>query len=140
MVAMETSFRFCLAMEGFDLPMFDLSTLPVIVTGSLGSLVTGLLTGVGALPIFFRARWGRTSQVILLAVAAGVMLAATVFSLVIPAMDIAALRFGSRLIATLIASGGIALGALSIWLVHSVVPHQHFEKGKASGKAVGCPF
>lgn len=116
-------------MEGFALPMFDLSSLPVVVTGSLGSLITGLLTGVGALPIFFRAKWGRTSQVIMLAVAAGVMLAATVFSLVVPAMNFAAARFGNDLLAALIASGGIVLGALSIWLVHGVVPHEHFEKG-----------
>ena len=95
-------------MEGFALPMFDLSSLPVVVTGSLGSLITGLLTGVGALPIFFRAKWGRTSQVIMLAVAAGVMLAATVFSLVVPAMNFAAARFGNDLLAALIASGGIA--------------------------------
>lgn len=103
---------------------------PVIVTGSLGSLAAGAATGLGALPILVRARWGRTSQVIMLSVAAGVMLGATVFSLVIPALEIVQARGGGELEAVSIASGGLLLGAIAIWALHALLPHEHFVKGR----------
>lgn len=96
-----------------------------VSTGLLGSLVAGL----GALFIFFRKKWSERSQVIMLAVAAGVMLGATVFSLILPAREIVAQRSGSDVVAALVVSGGIALGALCVWAIHAVVPHKHFTKG-----------
>jgi ZIP family zinc transporter len=107
----------------------ELSSLSPIASGLLGSLAAGLATGVGALPIFLRTRWGEKAQAIMLAVAAGVMLGATVFSLIVPSMDIVTEQTGSELRAALVASGGIALGALAIWLIHGAVPHEHFTKG-----------
>lgn len=115
--------------------MPDLGALPVVVSGALASLVAGLATGLGALPVFVRARWSKRAQAILLAAAAGVMLSATVFSLVAPAMESVTERSGSRLTGALVASAGIVLGASAIWLLHRVVPHEHFEKG-TEGRAV----
>jgi ZIP family zinc transporter len=66
---------------------------------------------------------------LLLSVAAGVMLGATVFSLVLPAMEIVQRRGGSELAAALVTAGGVALGALAIWALHANVPHEHFVKG-----------
>lgn len=107
----------------------DFATSSPVVQGFLGSLVAGLGTGLGALPIFLRRHWDRSSQVAMLAVAAGVMLGATVFSLLLPALDIAQGRTGSELEAGLIVAGGLALGALAVWVLHANVPHQHFVKG-----------
>lgn len=103
--------------------------MPVVLAGFLGSLVAGLGTAVGALPIFLRARWSQIAQTLMLALAAGVMLGATVFSLLIPALEVVVARTGSETRAALIASGGIALGAVAMSLIHARVPHEHFIKG-----------
>lgn len=108
--------------------MEALGSSPVL-HGFLGSLVAGLGTGLGALPIFLRRRWERGSQVVMLAVAAGVMLGATVFSLLLPGLDTVRARSGSELQAGLVVAAGLALGALSVWVIHANVPHQHFVKG-----------
>lgn len=100
-----------------------------VSTGVFGSLIAGLGTGLGALLIFFRKEWSEKAQVIMLAVAAGVMLGATVFSLVLPALEIVTERSGSDILAALVTSGGILLGALSVWAIHAFVPHEHFTKG-----------
>jgi ZIP family zinc transporter len=109
--------------------VLDMNGMPVVVTGFLGSLTAGLATGLGALPIFIRARWSEKAQAILLSVAAGVMLGATVFSLIVPCIELVEERTGSELRGVLVAAAGILLGALAIWLVHAVVPHEHFVKG-----------
>lgn len=107
-----------------------------LLVGFLGSLLAGLATGVGALPIFFRTHWSRRAQVIMLAIAAGVMLGATVFSLIVPAIEIVAASTGSQARGALVASAGIVLGAVAIWLMHGLVPHEHFVKG-VEGRAAG---
>jgi ZIP family zinc transporter len=64
----------------------------------------------------------------MLAVAGGIMLAATVFSLIVPALEIVEDRSLRTLQPALVVGGGILLGALAIFAVHSVVPHEHFAK------------
>lgn len=105
------------------------ASLPAFVAGFVGSLLAGLGTGLGAVLVFARQKWGDRAQVIMLSVAAGVMLGATVFSLIVPALAAAAQGPSDELGAALIVSAGISLGAVSIWLVHRVVPHEHFSKG-----------
>jgi ZIP family zinc transporter len=115
----------------------ELSALPLVLVGLLGSLVAGLGTALGAVPIFLRARWSPIAQTLMLALAAGVMLGATVFSLLIPALDVVMARTGSETRAALVASGGIVLGALAMSLVHACVPHEHFVKGPENQGAGG---
>lgn len=102
----------------------------MIWAGSLGSFLAGGCTALGALPIFLRRRWSASAQRVMLALAGGVMLGATIFSLLVPALEIAERRLQSALGGALLASAGLALGALGIWLVHSAVPHEHFMKGQ----------
>ena len=113
-----------------------LASLPVLVSGLLGSLCAGLGTGLGALPVLLRERWSTKAQIVMLAVAAGVMLGATVFSLVIPSLEIVTVRSGSEVRAALVTSAGVLLGALAIWMVHATVPHEHFVKGPDGRVAV----
>ena len=113
----------------------DFATLSPIMAGFLGSLVAGVATGVGAVPIFFRREWPEQSQIIMLAVAGGIMLAATVFSLIIPAMDVVVAQSGSETTAAVTVSSGVILGALCIWLIHAKVPHEHFVKGPEGGSS-----
>jgi ZIP family zinc transporter len=106
----------------------DPTVWPLWLIGFLGSVAAGLATGVGALPIFIRRHWQAESTSVMLAVAGGIMLAATVFSLIMPALEIVEDRSSSTLEPALVVGAGILLGALAIYVVHSVVPHEHFAK------------
>jgi zinc transporter, ZIP family len=103
---------------------------PVVVTGTLGSLVAGLATSLGAVPIFFGASRERSTEVLMLAVAAGIMLGATIFSLILPALDLNAARAGDGFPAALLTGAGVFLGALAIRVLHATIPHRHFVKGE----------
>lgn len=62
------------------------------------------------------------------------MLSATFFSLLQPALEQVREHGGSKLTAALTVAGGVALGALVLWVVHAAVPHQHFAKGREGGQ------
>lgn len=64
-----------------------LSGQNIIFLGMMASLIAGLATGVGALPIFFTKDISKKFLDTSLGFAAGVMLAATSFSLIIPAIN-----------------------------------------------------
>ena len=100
-----------------------------VYLGFIASLLAGLGTAVGALPIFFIDKLNKNLQGMLLGIGGGVMLAATTFSLIIPAQE-AALTLGySAKQSALIMSLGIILGAALLWLIHNNFPHEHFNKG-----------
>jgi len=103
-----------------------------LIASLLGSLVAGLATGVGALPVFIRPTWSKNTQRLMLAGSAGVMLSATFFSLLLPGLDIVRERGGAHpeLNAVLTMGAGILLGAVLLWLLHAFVPHEHFYKGR----------
>ncbi len=109
------------------------TAVPAISAGILASFLAGLGSSVGALPIFLKADWGQRGQSLLLAVAGGIMLAATVFSLIMPAIDMVEARTGDEVAAAGVGVGGVLLGAVAIWLIHGVVPHEHFIKGPEGG-------
>ncbi len=56
--------------------------------GILASLLAGTATGLGALPILVKADFSRRTLDIMLGLAAGVMLAASAFSLLVPAIEL----------------------------------------------------
>lgn len=105
--------------------------------GGGASLVAGLATGVGALPALALDKVSDRTEDSLLGFAGGVMLAATAFSLLLPALDIAGARAGSAAAAALVVGGGMLLGALTLWLVHRYLPHEHFIKGHDSRDTAG---
>lgn len=59
----------------------------VIILGIIASLAAGLATGIGSIPIFFTRNISIKMLDALLGFAAGVMLAATSFSLIVPAIE-----------------------------------------------------
>jgi ZIP family zinc transporter len=65
-----------------------------------------------------------------LSLAAGIMLAASVFSLLLPAIDYAGQQYASRELAVLSTCAGLFLGAWVLWLIHRHVPHEHFSLGR----------
>lgn len=107
----------------------------VIALGFLGSLAVALVTAVGALPVLFGKTVSRRTNDILLGFAAGVMLSASYFSLIIPGLEISGQQYGAGAVPALIAVGCIVLGATAIFLLDERVPHQHFIKGVEGPKA-----
>jgi len=59
----------------------------IIAIGSLSSILAGLATGVGALPVLFYKQITHKTLNTMLGAAAGVMLAATAFSLIVPGIQ-----------------------------------------------------
>lgn len=98
--------------------------------GFLGALVAGLMTGVGALPVLFGRTPSKSLRDMLLGFAAGVMLAASFFSLIIPAIDAAAETFGDGAIPAAIACAAILIGMAAVHLMNELLPHEHFRSGR----------
>jgi ZIP family zinc transporter len=94
--------------------------MDIILIGVVASLVAGLATGVGALPVLFVKKISDRLLDIMLGFAAGVMLAASAFSLIVPAIDLGGVWI------TVI---GVALGALTLHLIDRYAPHKHFISG-----------
>lgn len=99
--------------------------LNVFLTGFVASLLAGLATGVGALPAILVRGVSRVTQNVFLGFGAGVMLAATSFSLLIPAIE----KAGASPIGMLKVVGGLLLGGLFLWSADRLLPHEHFNNG-----------
>lgn len=103
----------------------SLSRLNLISLGLLASLIAGFATSLGALPIFFTRHISKNLLDCLLGFAAGVMLAATSFSLIIPAIDSA----GGGVKGAAICLSGILLGGLFLDLVDKWFPDTNLLAG-----------
>lgn len=95
----------------------------------LASLAAGAATGVGALPCLFAKSFSGKVNDIFLGFAAGVMLAASCFSLIIPGLEAAQAIGDSEAVAAFKICIGILLGGLFVWAAHALIPHEHFVKG-----------
>lgn len=102
----------------------------VVLLGLLGSLAAGLMTSAGALPVLFGRRPSERARDVLLGFAAGVMLAASFFSLIVPSLEASEASYGGGAIPAAIAVGGILIGALTLGLLNERIPHQHFILGR----------
>jgi ZIP family zinc transporter len=111
---------------------------PAALRALLGGGVAALATALGALPVLLTQRPSERVQDTLFGFGAGVMLAASAFSLVIPGLEAArtAALFGGSAwaaggtVGAAILLGGLALLALDRWL-----PHEHFIKGREGASA-----
>jgi ZIP family zinc transporter len=110
----------------------------IILLGSLGSLLAGLMTVVGAVPALFGREISNRTEDALLGFAAGVMLAASFFSLIIPAIEAAERLHHARLVAAAIAVVGVLLGVALISAANELIPHEHFVQGKEGPEARGA--
>ena len=94
-----------------------------VIWAAVGTGITFLMTALGSATVFFvRGRGTPSLQRICLGFAAGVMVAASVFSLLLPAMEEAE---ASGLPGWLPTAGGFLLGVLFLWGLDSLLPHLH---------------
>ncbi|TNC63905.1 ZIP family metal transporter [Rubellimicrobium roseum] len=98
-----------------------------VLLGLLGSLAAGLMTAAGALPILVGGVPGPRLRDAMLGFAAGVMLAASFFSLILPALAAAEVSYGPGALPAAIACGGILLGMAAVGLLNEALPHEHFD-------------
>ena len=101
--------------------------MSLIATGIIASTLAGLATGVGALPALFFKSVPDKLMSTMLGGAAGVMLAATSFSLIVPGIEHGNLLWPGY--GVHVVSIGILLGAFCLDLVDRLLPHEHFILG-----------
>jgi len=98
-----------------------------ISLGIIASTLAGLATGVGALPaLFFRDVPDKILNT-MLGGAAGVMLAATSFSLIVPGIE-----YGNQVwpgLGVYVVVFGMLFGAVFLDRIDKWLPHEHFIKG-----------
>ncbi len=90
--------------------MADLMTVLLVTS------VTGIATGLGAIPVFFRTAVSHRTYDASLGLAAGIMFAASVFALIIPGMEAGGLQ-------TVIL--GVFIGGLGLLVANRLIPHVH---------------
>ncbi len=95
----------------------------------LGGLMAAAATALGTLPVLLSQKFSQRTHDTMLGFGAGVMLAASAFSLVIPALAAAKSQGAGPWGAGGIVGAGILGGALLLLLIDRAVPHEHFVKG-----------
>ena len=94
-----------------------------------GSGVAALATALGALPALFLRRISTRWQDVMLGFGAGVMAAASCFSLILPGVAAGTALFGNKFAGALIVAAGLVAGALFLLLADKAVPHEHVQAG-----------
>jgi ZIP family zinc transporter len=92
----------------------------LILIGFIASLLAGLSTAVGAIPLIFTSSISDRFLDGALGFSAGVMLAASAFSLLVPAIEVAGI--GKVVI-------GLLTGAAFVDIADRLIPHKHIFKG-----------
>lgn len=102
-----------------------LSQFPIVIVGLTASFIAGGATFLGAIPLIFIRNISQKLQDIMMGFGAGVMLAATSFSLIVPAIEAG----GNNTSAALIVVFGMLFGGLFLFITDKYSPHEHFIKG-----------
>ena len=109
----------------------DITTHHPIILALIGTGFTFLFTVLGSgMVFFFQKSVSNRIHRFMMGFAAGVMVAASIFSLLLPAMDMAK----EQNIATWIpVVGGFAIGAVFLWLLDTFLPHWHVGSSGPEG-------
>lgn len=101
----------------------------VFVQGLCASIVAGMVTGLGGFLIFVKRRYSQKDINFMLNAAAGVMLAASFFSLLCPSMD-KILTFDPEIhVAAFWYVGAVFVGVMLVALLNALLPHEHNNMG-----------
>ena len=108
---------------------FD-ANAPHVADALLGGLVAAGATAAGTLPVLFARTIPQKMQDSMFGFGAGVMLAASAFSLVAPGITAAEAQGAGPWGAGLTVGAAILLGAAVLLLMDRLLPHEHFIKGR----------
>ena len=106
---------------------------PLIGTATGASALAGFATAVGALPVLGVRSISNRLQSGFLGFAAGVMLAASFFSLILPGLEAAEQNGASSTWSAAIVGASILIGALTLQTINYYAPHEHFIIGPTKG-------
>lgn len=112
----------------------SLSSLHPITQALLAGLFTWGVTAAGAAAVFMTRTVNRKLLDAMLGFAGGVMIAASFWSLLAPAIDIAE-QIGT-LPTWLPAAGGFIMGAGVLWMLDKVIPHVHLFSPRAKAEGI----
>ncbi|ATI79865.1 ZIP family metal transporter [Sphingobium yanoikuyae] len=106
---------------------------PQILAGTIASLLAGGATGLGGLPILGIGRGAARYQPSMLGFAAGVMLAASFFSLIVPAIDIlnrqgAGAWSAAMTVASAVLTGGILMMLIGRYSIERFVQGHEVDR------------
>ncbi|HQZ02327.1 MAG TPA: ZIP family metal transporter [Thauera sp.] len=104
--------------------------LPTLALALVGGLVAAGATAAGTLPILTMRTLSNRVQDAMFGFGAGIMLAATAFSLTIPGLTAAAQEGHGPWAAGAIMAAAILLGGVTLLALDRVLPHEHFIKGR----------
>lgn len=110
-----------------------LSAHPLAAKGVQASLLAGLATGLGALPALWLRRAGERAIGPLLGMAGGMMLAASLFSLLIPAAQ-GVVASGAPLLLGAATAAAAVFGALAMRRLDRRTAHAHVDGLPADGR------
>ncbi|WP_455142744.1 ZIP family metal transporter [Candidatus Hodarchaeum mangrovi] len=105
------------------------NTIEIIFLGAMASLGAGLATTIGATPVLSGREVSDKNLDIMLGFAAGVMLAASAFSLLVPALNMNPVFTVWELEPVVLTVLGFFMGAFFIHIIDRWAPHQHFIHG-----------
>lgn len=92
-----------------------------LLAGFIAGILAGLCTGIGTLPLLFTKKISKTVEDSLLGFAAGLMIFASSFNLITPALK------ENKIIQVVL---GLLLGAIIMAIIEKTVPHLHLDKFK----------
>jgi len=98
-----------------------------LLVGFLASLIAGAATGLGGLALWFTGRPSPEQQKLMLGFAAGVMLAASFFSLIIPGIEQAEKLGAGKAEAAGTLVAAVLLGAFVLSAIHRHLPVDHIQ-------------
>lgn len=107
-----------------------MSNLEIFTQGLAASFFASLGTMVGGLWVLFMPKPSPRAQDALLSAAAGVMLAASFFSLLQPGLEYADTLVDHKATAAAVVIAGLVFGALALHFTHRFLPHEHLIKGR----------
>lgn len=95
----------------------------------LAFLVTSMSTALGATPAMMVASMGEKQKNAIMGFSAGVMLAASCFSLLLPAIEMVSVG-KDKILHNFFIALALLGGALLLRILNSLIPHEHFSKGR----------
>lgn len=116
-------------------PQLSQAFFYAVVGGSAGFLATTL----GALPALWLRQLSQRAEDGLLGFAAGMMLAASAFSLILPGLAAAELQLGSAMSGSLLVAAAIAIGVVLMLGLDTFTPHEHENTGPSGPGHQQCP-
>ncbi len=105
-----------------------------IIQALMAGIFTWGMTALGAACVFLSNNISKKTLNLMLGFAAGVMIAASFFSLLLPAIEAST---GGSLPSWFPATAGFLLGGGFLWAMDKILPHLHLNAANAEGKKSG---